>query len=289
MVEHRPVGLKLRFLFFKERSSAKRKFVGLDSMKQYIVDAFTDTLFQGNQAAVCVLESWIPDELMQNIAKENRFSETAFTVKEGAAYHLRWFTPGGEIDFCGHATLGTAYVLFHFYEKEAKELTFRTQVGTLTIQKDKDTYSMNFPAYHCNPVPVTKAMEEAIGADVLEAYLDRDLLLVLKDEDTVMNLKPDQKKMKKLDGLLLGVTAKGSRYDCVSRVFGPKMNVEEDPVTGSTHCMIVPYWCKKLGKDHLVCYQASERSGELYAGIIKDRVTIAGNAVLYSVGDILPD
>lgn len=257
-------------------------------MKQYIVDAFTDTLFKGNQAAVCVMDEWIPNELMQNIAKENRFSETAFTVKEGEDYHLRWFTPGGEIDFCGHATLGTAYVLFHFYEKDAETIDFKTQVGILQVQKNEDTFVMNFPAYHCNPIPVTDVMKDAIGADVLEAYLDRDLLLVLQDENTVINLKPDQKKMEKLDGLLLGVTAKGTAYDCVSRIFAPKMGVPEDPVTGSTHCMITPYWCKKLGKNQLTCYQASERSGELYTGLSGNRVTIAGKAVLYSIGDILP-
>lgn len=258
-------------------------------MKQYIVDAFTDTPFKGNQAAVCVMDKWIPDELMQNIAKENRFSETAFTVKEGNSYHLRWFTPAGEIDFCGHATLGTAYVLFNFYEKETESIDFKTQAGILHVQKDGNTFVMNFPAYHCKEIPVTDSMKDAIGADVLKAYLDRDLLLILKDENTVINLKPDQKKMKQLDGLLVAVSAKGTTYDCVSRIFAPKMGVEEDPVTGSTHCMITPYWCEKLGKDHLVCYQASERSGELYTAVSGDRVTISGKAVLFSKGEILSE
>ncbi len=258
-------------------------------MKQFIVDAFTDTLFKGNQAAVCVMDKWIPDELMQNIAAENRFSETAFTVKEGRIYHLRWFTPGGEIDFCGHATLGTSYVLLTFYEKEAEEIDFKTQVGILKVQRDGDTFVMNFPAYHCQPVAVTDDMKEAIGADITEAYLDRDLLLVLQDANTVINLKPDQSKVKNLDGLLVAVTAKGNDCDCVSRVFAPRVGVEEDPVTGSTHCMITPYWCKKLGKNHLSCFQASARTGKLYTGIDGDRVTIAGKAVLYSVGEILPE
>lgn len=256
-------------------------------MKQYIVDAFTDTLFKGNQAAVCVMDQWISDSLMQNIAKENRFSETAFTVKEGNTYHLRWFTPGGEIDFCGHATLATAFVLFHFYEKTSEEIEFSTQAGILGVKRKSDTIVMSFPAYHCHPVPVTEEMKSAIGTDILEAYLDRDLLLVLKDEKTVMNLKPDLKKMTELDGLLAAVTAKGSDYDCVSRVFGPKIAVAEDPVTGSTHCMITPYWCERLGKDHLICYQASERGGILYTGISEKRVTVAGKAVLYSAGEIL--
>ena len=195
---------------------------------------------------------------MQNIAKEICFSEDAFTVKEGESYHLRQFTSGGEIDFCEHVTLGTAYRLFNFHEKDTEMIDFKAQVGMFHIQKNKATSVMNFPAYHCNPVPVTDAMKDAIGADVLDAYLDRELLLVLEDENTVINLKPDQKKTEQLNGLLVGVTAKGTAYDCVSRIFAPKMGVPEDSVTGSTHCMITPYWCKKLGKNQPTCYQTSE-------------------------------
>ena len=258
-------------------------------MKQYVVDAFTDMLFKGNQAVVCVLEKWLPDELMRNIAKENNFSETAFAVKEKDGYRLRWFTPGGEIDFCGHATLGTSFVLFNYYEKDAEEITFYTQVGNLIIKRDKDMFVMNFPAYKCNPVPVTEAMAEAIGVMPVAAYLDRDLLLVLQDEEQVKNLHPNQKKMAALDGLLVAVTAPGKEYDCVSRMFAPKLSVPEDPVTGSTHCMVTPYWCERLQKDRLTCYQASERTGVLYTSLEKERVKIAGKAVLFSVADILPD
>ena len=258
-------------------------------MKQYVVDAFTDMLFKGNQAAVCVLEKWLPDELMRNIAKENNFSETAFAVKEKDGYRLRWFTPGGEIDFCGHATLGTSFVLFNYYEKDAEEITFYTQVGNLIIKRGKDMFVMNFPAYKCNPVPVTEAMAEAIGVMPVAAYLDRDLLLVLQDEEQVKNLHPNQKKMAALDGLLVAVTAPGKEYDCVSRMFAPKLSVPEDPVTGSTHCMVTPYWCERLQKDRLTCYQASERTGVLYTSLEKERVKIAGKAVLFSVADILPD
>lgn len=258
-------------------------------MKQYVVDAFTDMLFKGNQAAVCVLEKWLPDELMRNIAKENNFSETAFAVKEKDGYRLRWFTPGGEIDFCGHATLGTSFVLFNYYEKDAEEITFYTQVGNLIIKRDKDMFVMNFPAYKCNPVPVTEAMAEAIGVMPVAAYLDRDLLLVLQDEEQVKNLHPNQKKMAALDGLLVAVTAPGKEYDCVSRMFAPKLSVPEDSVTGSTHCMVTPYWCERLQKDRLTCYQASERTGVLYTSLEKERVKIAGKAVLFSVADILPD
>jgi len=258
-------------------------------MKQYVVDAFTDTLFGGNQAAVCVMEEWLPDKLMQNIAKENLFSETAFTVKEGEIYHLRWFTPGGEVDFCGHATLGTSYVIFNYYEKNASTIRFRAQIGELTVERKDDMYVMDFPAYKCNKVDVTDQMEEAIGVRPLEAYIDRDLLLVLPDGDKVKTLNPDQEKMKGLDGLLVIVTAPSSDagYDCVSRVFAPKLTIKEDPVTGSSHCMIAPYWCDRLGKDELVCYQASERSGVLYISRKGDRIKVAGKAVLYSEGEIL--
>lgn len=260
-------------------------------MKQYIVDAFADRVFSGNQAAVCVLDEWPADVLMQSIAKENRFSETAFTVKEGDVYHLRWFTPSGEIDFCGHATLGATFVLFRYYEKNAENIRFRTQVGELTVTRENDLYQMDFPAYQCREIPITDTMEEALGIRPVEAYLDRDLLLVLPDADTVRFLAPDSGKLLQLDGLLTVVTAVSDlpEYDCVSRVFAPKLGIEEDPVTGSSHCMITPYWCGRLKKKSLVCYQASERKGLLYTRQKENRIEVAGKAVLYSEGEILKE
>ena len=260
-------------------------------MKQYIVDAFTDKVFSGNQAAVCIHDKWPADELMLSIAKENNFSETAFAVKEGDDYHLRWFTPGGEIDFCGHATLGTSFVILNYYEENRSEVTFVTQVGKLTVKRKDDVFEMDFPAYSTQKIDITDQMEDAIGIRPLEAYIDRDLLLVLPDAASVRELQPDQSKMKDLEGLLVAVTASADQndYDCVSRIFAPKMNVPEDPVTGSTHCMITPYWCNRLGKDELVCYQASERSGVLYTSLCGDRVIVAGKAVLFSKGTILED
>ena len=260
-------------------------------MKQYIVDAFTDTLFKGNQAAVCVMDKWPEDELMRNIAIENNFSETAFTVKEGNVYHLRWFTPGGEVDFCGHATLGTSYVLFNFFEKEAETIEFITQVGRLSVKRNGDLYVMDFPAYKCNKIEVTDRMTDAIGIRPLEAYIDRDLLLVLPCANDVRNLKPDLDKVSKLEGLTLAVTALSDTedFDCVSRVFVPKLNVPEDPVTGSSHCLIAPYWSSRLGRKELTCLQASRRSGILYITCNENRVSIAGKAVLYSEGEILKD
>ncbi len=252
------------------------------TLKQYVVDAFTDKVFAGNPAAVCVMDTWLPDEHLMKITRENNLSETAFAVKEGDSYRLRWFTPGGEIDLCGHATLATAYVITRFVEPERKQVAFETLSGTLTVTKKEDLFEMDFPAYKLKPVPVTQAMIEAIGAEPREAYMGRDLLCVMDSEDTVRNMKPEQSKVLALDGLLLQVTAKGNEFDCVSRSFAPKCNVPEDPVCGSGHCHILPYWAKKLGKTELTAYQASPRGGIIYAIVDGERIRMSGKAALYS-------
>ena len=251
-------------------------------MKQYVVDAFTDKVFHGNQAAICVLEQWLSDDLMMSITQENNFSETAFVVKEGDKFHLRWFTPGGEIDLCGHATLACAYVLFRFYIQDADKVVFSTLSDDLTVRKSGDLLEMEFPAYKLEKVPVTDAMIDAIGAVPSEAYMGRDLLCVFDNEDTVRNLTPDMDKLLSLDGLLLQVTAPGRTTDSVSRSFAPKLKVTEDPVCGSGHCHIVPYWAEKLGKKDIVGYQASRRGGTLYCRMSDDRVFMAGKAALFS-------
>lgn len=255
-------------------------------MKQYVVDAFTDQVFHGNQAAICIMDEWLPEDLMMSVTKENNFSETAFAVKEGSKYHLRWFTPGGEIDLCGHATLTCAYALFRFYITDADEVVFSTLGGDLVVKRKGDLLEMEFPAYELRSVPVTKAMEEAIGAKPLEAYVGRDLLCVFDDEETVRGLRPDMAKLLDLDGLLLQVTAPGADVDSVSRSFAPKLNVSEDPVCGSGHCHIAPYWAKKLGKEEIVAYQASQRGGTLYCRVSGDKVFIAGKAALFSECEI---
>ena len=252
------------------------------TLKQYVVDAFTDKVFAGNPAAVCVMDTWLPDEHLMKITRENNLSETAFAVKEGNSYRLRWFTPGGEIDLCGHATLATAYVITRFVEPDRKQVVFETLSGTLTVTKIEDLFEMNFPAYNLKPVPVTQAMIEAIGAEPREAYMGRDLLCVMDSEDTVRNMKPEQSKVLALDGLLLQVTAKGSEFDCVSRSFAPKCSVPEDPVCGSGHCHILPYWAQKLGKTELTAYQASPRGGIIYAIVDGERIRMSGKAALYS-------
>ena len=255
-------------------------------MKQYVVDAFTNKVFHGNQAAVCVLDKWPNEALMKSIARENNFSETAFTVKEGDKWHLRWFTPGGEIDLCGHATLGTAYVLFRFYEQNVDRIVFTTLSGDLIVTRKGELLEMNFPVYHCKETTVTQDMAEAFGATPCEAYIDRDLMLVFEDEAIIREMKPDFDKVCRLIGQGVGVTAPGEEYDFVSRFFAPKLKVNEDPVTGSAHCMFVPYWAKRLGKNVLKAYQASERGGELQCELQGERVVIAGKAVLYSVDEL---
>lgn len=258
-------------------------------MKQYVVDAFTDKVFSGNPAAVCVMDKWLPDELMMSITIENNLSETAFCVKEGANYHLRWFTPGGEIDLCGHATLATAYTLFRFYEPELTELHFDTLSGKLIVVKNGELLEMDFPAYELAPVDVTDAMVDAIGARPRAAYMGRDLLCVMDSAEQVINAAPDQSKVMQLDGLLLHLTARGADYDCVSRSFAPKCNVAEDPVCGSGHCHIIPYWANALCKNELVAYQASRRGGVLYTRVEGDRIVLAGKAALYSEAEIHVD
>lgn len=255
-------------------------------MKCYHVDAFAEKVFEGNPAAVCILDAFPSDEKMQKIAMENNLSETAFAVKTGERYHLRWFTPGGEIDLCGHATLGTAFVLFNYFEKDAKSITFDTMSGALTVVKNGDRLEMDFPAYDLKSIPVTDAMADAIGVRPVEAWMGRDLVCVLDSEDAVRTAKPDQAKLLNLDGLLLQLTAKSSEFDCVTRSFAPKLNVAEDPVCGSGHCHVVPLWAQKTGKDELVARQVSPRGGTLYCKINGDRVTLAGTAVMYAIAEL---
>lgn len=259
-------------------------------MKQYIVDAFTDRIFGGNPAAVCVLEQALPEELMQSIAIENCLSETAYAVKtEGGIYQLRWFTPGGEIDLCGHATLATAFVILNFYEPQRSDVAFLTQSGRLTVRRRDNRYELDFPAYGLEPVEVTQAMTDALGATPIAVYLGRDLLCILEDEATVRRLTPDMDKVKALPGLLLHVTASGAAADCVSRSFAPKLGIVEDPVCGSGHCHIVPYWLNQLNKEALVAMQASRRGGTLYCRMEHDRVILAGTAALFAESQLFLD
>lgn len=255
-------------------------------MKQFVVDAFADKLFEGNPAAICVMEKWPKDELMQAITIENNLSETAFTVKEGKNYRLRWFTPGGEIDLCGHATLAATFVLMNYVDTSMTEVHFTTLSGELIVNRKDDLYEMDFPGYQLKPIEVTDQMEQIIGLRPLEAWIDRDLVCILENEEQVKAANPDLEKTKLLPGLLLHITAKGTEYDCVSRSFAPKLNVPEDPVCGSGHCHIAPFWSGKIGKTEIVARQASRRGGTLYCRVKGERVQLAGKAALYSVAEL---
>jgi PhzF family phenazine biosynthesis protein len=232
------------------------------------------------------MDKWLPEDLMMSITRENNLSETAFAVKNGDTYRLRWFTPGGEIDLCGHATLGTAYVIMNYFEPDLQQLTFNTMSGELTVVRRGELYEMDFPAYELKPVEVTAEMTAALGVKPLEAYMGRDLLCVLESEEQVRELTPDMEKIKQLDGLLQHVTAAGKDFDCVSRSFAPKLNVAEDPVCGSGHCHVVPYWADKLGKSDILAYQASRRGGTLYCRKEGGRIKMSGKVAAYSAAEL---
>lgn len=255
-------------------------------MRYYIVDAFAEHIFAGNPAAVCVLDAWPADELMQNIARENNLSETAFAVREGEFYHLRWFTPAAEIDLCGHATLAAGYTIMRFVEPQKTEILFHTQSGQLCVRKCGDLYEMDFPSYDLQPVAVSTQIEQAIGVRPLEAWLGRDFVCVLENEAQIYNAGIDLQQTQQLPGALLHITARGQDYDCVSRSFAPKLGVEEDPVCGSGHCHIAPLWAEKLHKQTLVARQASARGDTLYCTVDGDRTKLSGHAALYASGEI---
>ena len=261
-------------------------------MRQYVVDAFADHVFEGNPAAVCLPEHELSEDLMMAITLENALPETAFAHLKGERWALRWFTPSGEINLCGHATLAAAYAITHFVSPELETLSFDTLSGLLTVRRKGELYEMDFPAYELKQLEVTEEIADALGARPTEVWRARDLLCVFDDPKDVIEMQPDLAKVKALRGALMQVTAPGTgtEFDCISRTFGPKMGLPEDPVCGSGHCHIVPYWAKRLGKQSLTARQASPRGGTLYCRQDGDRVILAGSAVLYSESNLqLPD
>lgn len=253
----------------------------------YQVDAFTSAVFAGNPAGVCLLDQWLPDSTLQSIAFENNLSETAFVVKEDDEYGLRWFTPETEVDLCGHATLASAYVLFEFAEPSKDRLAFRTQSGLLTVARSDDLLAMDFPARPAEVSQTPAALSAALGSTPLETRLSvRDCMAVFETEDQVRQLRPDMQALCKLDSLGIIVTAPGTKFDFVSRFFAPRAGIPEDPVTGSAHSTLVPYWSQRLNKPILHALQLSRRGGELLCEDRGDRVQIAGKAALYLQGTI---
>jgi PhzF family phenazine biosynthesis protein len=252
----------------------------------YVVDAFTTRLFHGNPAAVCPLEAWLPDALMQQIAAENNLSETAFLVSQANGWRLRWFTPTVEIELCGHATLASAFVLAQL-EPARTQFSFYTLSGELTVTRNGELFTLDFPARVLTPLPREQELAKILGTEVL-AVTDaaNTWITELRDADTVRQLKPDFRSILTLDCRALVITARGDDCDFVSRFFGPKVGVDEDPVTGSAHCGLVPYWSAKLGKHTLQARQLSARGGELLCELRGDRVLMSGHAVQYSAGRI---
>jgi len=254
----------------------------------YQVDAFSRKIFGGNPAAVCLLESWLDDTLLQSIAAENNLSETAFLVhKSKGEYGLRWFTPTVEIDLCGHATLASAFVILSFIDNSLPSVDFQTKSGLLSVTQSGELLSMDFPARKPEPTEQSPIISQALGAEPLDVLKSRDLLVVFKDESTVRGMNPDFDKLKEIrDAFAVIVTARGERSDFVSRFFAPNAGIPEDPVTGSAHCTLIPYWAARLNKNHLHAFQLSKRGGELFCENAGDRVKISGNAVLYSKGEL---
>lgn len=254
----------------------------------YQVDAFAEKVFQGNPAAVISLEEWIDDDLMQKIAMENNLSETAFFVKTDNGYDIRWFTPEYEIDLCGHATLASAYIIKNFFEPHLAEINFTTQkVGPLRAMAKEGMYTLDFPSRMPQPCDVPQNLLKSLNITMaVEVLKSRDYFVVLPNEETVKNTEPNFPLMKELDAIGVIVTAKGQSADVVSRCFYPGLGIQEDPVTGSAHCNIVPYWSDKLSKTKLFCKQLSLRGGNLQCELKGDRVLMSGKCVLYLQGEI---
>jgi PhzF family phenazine biosynthesis protein len=254
----------------------------------YQVDAFADGPFTGNPAAVCPLDRWLPDPLMQAIAAENNLSETAFLVTEGEGWRLRWFTPTTEVELCGHATLASAYVIFNVLMPERQRVVFRTEkAGDLAVTREGDLLALDFPAWPPRPCLAPADLVAALGRQPAVVFAARDYLAVYDDPEDVAALAPDFSGLARLDRFAVIVTAPGKgEIDFVSRFFAPAQGVDEDPVTGSAHCTLIPYWAGRLGKTRLVARQLSRRGGSLHCTLDGDRVTIAGRAVLYLAGAI---
>ncbi len=256
-------------------------------MTIYQVDAFTSRLFSGNPAAICPLESWLPDELLQAIAHENNLSETAYLVPESHGYRLRWFTPTTEVKLCGHATLAASHVLYNHLGYTADKVIFHTLSGMLMVQRTQEGYMMNFPADSLRHVSAPLALTVALGLTPAKVFQGReDYMAVLENRQQVADLQPDFSAMRRLQGRGVIVTAPcdDNSVDFVSRCFYPNAGIDEDPVTGSAHTTMAPYWAERLGKNELFARQISRRGGSLKCRLLNDRVELIGQAVTYMTG-----
>src|SRR5512139_1377756 len=255
-------------------------------LRQYQVDAFASRVFEGNPAAVCPLESWLDDGLLQAIAAENNLSETAFFVPSDNSFHLRWFTPASEVDLCGHATLAAAHVLFEHLGHPGPRIRFATRSGELTVERQDGRLAMNFPAIPPAPCTAPGILAQALGERPIEVLVADDYLAVFDSEETVRAITPDLALLGRLDLRGVVITAPGGEVDFVSRFFAPKLGVPEDPVTGSAHCELAPYWAGRLGKSPLTARQVSKRGGSLSCEMKGDRVVLSGHAVTFMEAEI---
>lgn len=254
------------------------------SIPYYQVDAFTGSLFSGNPAGVCLLADWLPDPVLQSIAAENNLAETAFAVHRGSDFDLRWFTPVLEVDLCGHATLASAHVIFRHLGHRDSVVKFQTRSGLLTVTRQNDLLTLDFPARPAAPCPAPADLIKGLGCAPMYTAKSRDYLVVLETEQAIRDLRPDMAALRQLDCLGTIVTAPGEHCDFVSRFFAPRAGVPEDPVTGSAHCTLIPYWAQRLGRSQLRAMQLSRRGGELFCENHGQRVGIGGRAVTYSSG-----
>lgn len=253
----------------------------------YQVDAFTKEVFKGNPAAICPLREWLPAETMQAIAYENNLSETAFFVPNGEHYDIRWFTPTFEIELCGHATLASAYVIFDILQSENELVRFRSHMsGELTVEKQGEMFVLDFPSRPPTPTEALPGLIESIGKEPREVLRGRDFFLVFDTESEIRSIEPNFTELLKVPTHGVIVTAPGEDCDFVSRFFAPEVGVFEDPVTGSAHCNLIPFWAERLGKTEMYARQVSYRGGELFCELRGDRVKIGGHAALYMKGEI---
>jgi PhzF family phenazine biosynthesis protein len=253
----------------------------------YQIDAFSGKVFSGNPAGVCLLDQWLPNDLLQSIAAENNLSETAFLVRKEGSFDLRWFTPKVEVDLCGHATLASGYVIFEFVDLGSKHVKFMSKSGSLSVERKDDLLFLDFPSRMPRSRQVPEGLETMLGAVPSEVLASRDLMAVFDHESAIRDMEPDLDAISRLDAFAVIVTAPGNHCDFVSRFFAPGAGVPEDPVTGSAHCTLVPYWAERLGKKELHAIQLSKRGGELFCTDKGDRVSIGGRAVTYLSGTIL--
>jgi PhzF family phenazine biosynthesis protein len=255
-------------------------------IKQFQVDAFASNVFEGNPAAVCPLDRWLDDGTLQAIAEENNLSETAFFVPSERGFHLRWFTPIAEVDLCGHATLASAHVLFEHLSYAKPAITFETRSGNLSVERKGKLLAMNFPAISASPCAAPEALIAGLGQRPTEVLAADRYIAVFDSEATIRSISPNFEKLRELDLRSVCITAPGLQVDFVSRYFAPKVGVAEDPVTGSAHCVLAPYWSARLGKDSLSARQVSKRGGNIQCRIRGNRVILSGGAVTFMVAEI---